>query len=443
MGFDEFLNQKTIYKGFLINLQVRENQPLNKKKYYKMKKINISYFAVLLAFFLMFIYSSCRKTSPFYEMDNLSSEMEFEGSVAAPIVNTRFHINSYLPEGDSSLWMTFDENDLAHFRMYLHLGEYTSNELINNIPYPAGSGFVIPSFTTQIETNSGKLKIYANSLSGHLYFNDPKITLRITNDIPILTFFKIDTLEFFNQDMKSISKTLGSVYTINSPLTKGIPALTDIVIDKTSMPELPDVFSPVPKYTSFSLSVGSPDNQAIPFGIDGTEKLNIDADIDLPLDARLTDFMLGDTVAFSFDTNYDNVNSATLKIELENGFPFDAYTQIYFADTTANGSIGNMIDSVFADVTDPNISGKGWLLNPSNVNSSGVVTSSNKTMVQITLTRERLQNLIDKKSSQILITTKLNTYKSNEPDKLYIKIYSYYIMGVKIGIKADYNMSTK
>ncbi len=412
----------------------------------KYTKTAISFISVSILI-ILFSVNSCRKEVNFEEIDNFVNDTsvgmitrigQIKGSIAMPLVNTRFTITSYLPETDSTFWMEIDDNDMAHFRMYLTMNEYSSSDLFSHINYPAPTGFVVPAFTKQLRTDTTKIKLYANALAGRLFFADPKITIKVSNSIPLVTYFKLDTLTFYDDDNNSLSNTSNTSYQIDAPLTKGEIKTKDILIDKNSMPELPEVFSPIPKTTSFLLTIGSETNQALPFELDGSEKIKIDADIDLPLDARLVDFAMGDTIPFVIDDDIEQITSATLKIELENGFPFDALTQIYFADSTATGEIGTMIDSLFTDTSNDNISEKGWLLSPPDVDNNGIVTGSTKTLITLKIDSERLEKLNKNKSSFIVIKTKFNTYKSGDPDKMFIKIYSYYKMGVKIGIKVDY-----
>ena len=409
----------------------------------KNSKQYISFSILFLVLFISFV--SCRKEFKFEEIEsiknaeNIQDKIEIDGSIAIPIVNTEFTISNYLPEMDSSFYVEIDNTDLAHFRMYIPLGEFTTNQIFSHIIYPAPMGYVVPGFTKQINTNLGKIKLYSNSISGHLFFDDPKITLKVKNTIPLTTYFRIDSLNFLDDNDLPISKTPGTLYEIAVPVNTGDTAKTDIVLNKTVIPELPELFSPIPKNLSMVLTLGNLENQALPFWIDGSEKMTVDADIDLPLDVRLYNLVRKDTVKFSFNEDTKNVTSATLKLIFNNGFPLESVVQVYFADSTIFGKAGNIVDSLFTDTSEPNVTANGWNLTSAQVDANGKVTGSTPSVLKMELTLEKLEKLKSKKQSFILIGVKFNSNKSQEPDKKFVKIYSDYKMGIKMGVKFNYS----
>jgi hypothetical protein len=213
---------------------------------------------------------------------------------------------------------------------------------------------------------------------------------------------------------------------------------SDILIDTTEMPVLPEVFSPVPKYISFYLSMGNHTLQNLPFDVTGEEQMNVGVDIDLPLDVLLDTLVMGDTTDFKLtDDTYEQIKSLTLRIRINNGFPIDGYSQIYFADTTDTGEIGNLVDSVFTDLNHPFISESGWNLVAADTDASGIVTQPNESDIEIFIDQERLNSLRNLQASKLIITGKLNSLQSDEG--FFIKILGNYKMGVKIAVKADFD----
>jgi len=316
----------------------------------------------------------------------------------------------------------------------------TMSEIYPLVPYPVISGIPIPADTFAIQTDTSKMKVYDKLLSGKLFFQNPTITFHIDNYIPIVTFFKMDTLTFHQTDGTALSHTSVNEFTIAAPIDSGAFEHTDVVIDTTEVPILAEVFSPVPKFISFYLSTGSHTNQILPFGINGTEQMKVDIDIDLPLDARLDTIIMTDTMNFNI-TNDTRVKSATLKIKFENGFPIDGLTQIYFTDTTAVGEAGILIDSVFTDTNHINISEEGWHLDPAETDAQGIVTVPHESDILIFIDQIRMQNLIQRHASKIIIRGKLNTY--NAASGQFIKILGDYSMGIQIAVKLDFDASTK
>ncbi len=398
------------------------------------------FISAALLFAIIFTSNSCRKNFSLDEFDKLSTDsLHFEGSFAAPIVNTELTLINFIPATDSSLWAEVDENNLIHLKMYYKdLFCPTMADIYPGV-YPVPAGASVPPNSFAFQTDTSKMKVYDKLLSGKLFFQNPSITFHIFNYIPVVTFFKLDTLTFHQLDGTALSHTSADEFTITAPTTAGSFEQTDIVIDTTEVPILSQVFSPVPKFVSFYLSAGSHTSQTLPFGVDGTEPMNVDAEIDLPLDARLDTIIMTDTVDFSI-TNDTRIKSATLKVKFKNGFPVDGLTQIYFTDTTATGEIGNIIDSVFTDTNHINISEEGWHLEPAETDAQGIVTVPHESEILSFIDQTRIQNLIQRHATKIVIRGNLNTY--NSVSGQFIKILGNYTMGIQMAVKLDFEAST-
>ncbi len=405
-------------------------------------KNQIKFFiSVVLIFIVIISFDSCRKNFSLNEFDNLTTDsLHFEGSFAAPIVNTELTLINFLPKTDSSLWAEVDANNLIHLRMYFkNLLSPTFSEIYPLLITPAPAGTPVPADTFAIQTDTSKMKVYNKLLSGKLFFQNPSITFHIDNYIPIVTFFKIDTLTFHQSDGTALTHTSANEFSIAAPTVAGTSKHTDIVLDTTEVPLLSQVFSPVPQFISFYLSSGSHTTQTLPFAVTGDEKMNIDVDIDLPLDAKLDTIVMADTMNFTL-FNDERIKSATLKIKFDNGFPIDGFTQIYFTDSTATGGVGNIIDSVFTDTNLINISDEGWHLEAAETDAQGIVTVSHESDIFIFLNQDRIKNLIQRHASKMIIRGNLNSYMQDTG--LFIKILGDYTMGVQIAVKLDFEAST-
>jgi hypothetical protein len=312
-------------------------------------------------------------------------------------------------------------NDLVTLQM---------NQIFDMVPYPAGSGFPIPADSTALQSDTSKLKVYTKFVDGKLFFKNPSITFRIDNAIPVITYFKMDTVTFHNADGLAISHTSDKDYVIDAPTISGEIIHSDVVIDTTELPILPEVFSPVPKFISFYMSMGNHSMQNLPFDVTGNEQIKVDVDIDLPLDARLDTVVMTDTANFMQNKNFpDWIKTATLRIRFINGFPLQTNTQIYFADTTATGDIGSIIDSVFTD------SETGWVMEPAQTDANGIVTTSQPSNIEIILDQNRIDFLRQNNASKLIIVAKLNSWNTQQGQ--FVKILGYYKMGVRISLKVD------
>ena len=407
-----------------------------------MKKLIIS--AVILSFVISLIsLQSCRRNFEFKEFSNIDDSLHLTGSVAIPLLDTKFTLGQYIPHIDSSLWVESDADDLMHLRMYYKdLITLTMSQIYSG-ETPASQGTVITAQTYDMRSDTSKMKVHDKSLSGHLFFRDPKITFKFNNSIPLLSFFRLDTITFHDVNETQITHTENTDHTIKFPTISGISVKDSILIDKNVVPDLPSVFSPIPKYISFYVTAGSRDDQALPFGVTGEEEIKIDVDIDLPLDARLEDLVLGDTIPLDWgDATYSQAKEVEIRIEFDNGFPVEAISQIYFADSTYNGDPKNYIDSVFTDVSQASIDERGWILEGAGIDGSGIVTIPTPVSRIVTIIDQaRVQNLKDKHATKFIVKTQLNSRQSHDPTQ-YVRLYSYYKFGVKLAVRLDFEGNT-
>jgi len=403
-------------------------------------KHKISIFIVIsVLFFVAIQLNSCRKDFSFKEFDNLSDSIHLTGAIAVPLINTELSIKDALPSLemflDSSLWIELDEQDLIHLKMYykdLHV--IKMSDIFNNTPFPIPQGVLVPKDSVIVQSDTSKMKIYDKMFGGKLFFRNPKIRFYISNNIPLATFFRMDTLDFYKSDGTLLSNNEHISYSIDAPANSGETVKDTILIDKSVMPVLPDAFSPIPKLVSFMFSAGSHLDQNLPFAVDGNEEMHIDAEIDLPLDARLDTILLADTIPLPenwIGENIKQIKEANLRVLFSNGFPIDAYTQIYFADTLVTGEIGNNIDSIF------NEHSYGWHLESAGIDAAGNVTTPNKTEpINITLDQSRLQQLVDSHATRVVVVAYVNT--KNVANGNYVRLRGSDKISVKIGFMAKY-----
>jgi len=144
--------------------------------------------------------------------------------------------------------------------------------------------------------------------------------------------------------------------------------------------------------------------------------------IDFPLRGYASGFLISDTVEFELQ-NIEGIDSATFRINVDNGFPASAYTQIYFADSNYV-----VLDSML-------INPSALLVESAQVDANGKVTQPTHKMIDEPFSKLRLNHLFTAK--KLLIVSVIDT--KDAPNSL-IEIYDYYKMDVKIGVRASYNL---
>lgn len=394
------------------------------------KKNNYILYILVL---LIFISSACQKSigdffnEQFPETSNSSNQMIIDGQVAVPILNTSFQLANFIPNSkDSSLWIELDANKFIHFRMYFKDIFAISPSDISLIYLPT-----LPKDSLTFKTDSSSLNLFSKMLDGHLFFNEPKITLIFHNQLPVKLFVRIDSLNF-----NSFLGTYRMGQTTKHYIAKGgdngsYTTDTEIILDKTSegFSNFPNMFTPIPKNINFVITAGN--DKDTTYNGSGNERLKMDFDFDLPSDLRIDSLVMIDTFPLTIDSASSPITGLTLKIFFDNEFPFSGKTQIQFADTNSTGEANNIVLELFDN--------DGWEFGSSVTNASGETISSTKSNVTITLTDAQLKTLTESHVSRLILKSTLNSY--NTSSSQFVKLFTFYKLGIKIGAKVDYSVN--
>jgi hypothetical protein len=138
--------------------------------------------------------------------------------------------------------------------------------------------------------------------------------------------------------------------------------------------------------------------------------------MEVPLSLIADSLVLVDTLDFNLinQTN-SNVESGKFKLLVDNGFPMDANTSLYFLDNT-----DLIIDSLWTKKT----------INRSETDKNGRVSSKTRTVINFEITKEKMD--IIKMASKVYIIANFHTFDLSSQEKKYFRIYSDYSFGVKL-----------
>ncbi|MDD3875341.1 MAG: hypothetical protein PHT69_01850 [Bacteroidales bacterium] len=140
--------------------------------------------------------------------------------------------------------------------------------------------------------------------------------------------------------------------------------------------------------------------------------LKIILNLDIPLSLKATALTLSETFDFEMSEpeNKNFIIQGTFKLIADNGFPFDALVQLFLLDEN-----DTLLDSLLFN----NLA----LAAP--LNSSGIVESVNRTVMEAPMPPEKLDKLFLTKKMNLRIV--FDTHSSE-----YIKIYDFYRIGLKL-----------
>lgn len=287
------------------------------------------------------------------------------------------------------------------------------------------------------EPDTMVLDIFASSntnggSSGTFYLENPKIKVIIGNSYGLPIKAHVD-------EFSTYSDRFGTTSLNGLPDPIKVPNVTkadmgkilrdSFYLDKNNS-NIQALLSNVPE--SFIYGAGfiiNPPGSKVRNFILYNSQIRFTVDIDIPLFGSADGFVLEKKQPFSldFDDDVADLESATLRLYLENEFPVDVGVQIYFLDT-----LGKVLDSL--------IQPSQLLLTSPVVGPNGKIISPTSKTMDFVLDQKRINSI--KNATDIKIRGTLNTYKPGsglQPPVRFLSEYGFY---VKLGVQAKALIST-
>ncbi len=289
---------------------------------------------------------------------------------------------------------------------------------LNNLNMARAYGY-FGQRTLSITGDSSKIELFNNTLYGNLSFNDPHVTFNLSNSfgIPInsqvTSFYAISNTGVSTPITNSIPNPLP----IGAPTVVGQTATGSFFVDKTNS-NINTILDQNPRYIAFDIDAISNSPSPSYNFITDSSRFAVDVEVNLPLRGSANGFSVSDTSDFELD-NIQELKKAIFRINAQNGFPADAYVQVYFTD-----SAGLVLDSLLSDPTD-------FIIASGLLDSDGRVILPYKKMRDEEFGPDRLRNIYHAK--KLIIFSEVNT--QNAPIQQ-VPIYSTYRLDIKIGVHA-------
>jgi hypothetical protein len=271
------------------------------------------------------------------------------------------------------------------------------------------------------------IRIFNKTIEGNVNFENPMVHVYAYNSfgMPLQLTFN----SFFATD--------GPVGTSNVALTgTGIPSPwnigaasglgqimeTHFDLDKTNS-TIWDAIAMAPKKFIADISGLSNPGGGVSnnFALD-TSRLNVDAQIEIPMFGKAWNFILGDTIDLEFGQDMDKVEFMLFNINTTNGFPVEAIQQMYFLNDA-----GQAIDSLLVPEQ------QTLTAAPCNGAPDYRVTQSVQKHTESRLEHDRVVPL--KNCKKIFIRAKLLTSQSGTE---LVKFYSDYSLLVRIALRVKF-----
>lgn len=271
--------------------------------------------------------------------------------------------------------------------------------------------------------DSSRITLFDNFSSGNLYFEDPKMTFSLSNSFGMPIDAHATSLAAIGASGNLIAFTgaIPNPLPVNYPAAAGQVATSSFTLDKTNS-NIQAVIGQAPRYIVYSLNATS--NLPAPtynFMLD-TSSFKADIQIDFPLRGYASGFTVQDTAPFQLE-KIDEIESAVFRINIDNGYPASAFTQVYFTDSNYV-----VLDSILSNP-------QNLVIESAQIDANGRVTTHTRKTTDEPFSNARLQHLYTAK--KVLIRSVLDTKDSPARN---IEIYDDYRLDVKIGVRAQLNV---
>lgn len=306
-----------------------------------------------------------------------------------------------------------------------------SNTFSNIIPYYAKGYF--GQNTLNVGPSETEFSLFKRIESGSIQLEDVNFNLKIENPIGLDARAYINNLSSINTRTGTtinLSNTIvGAPININRaaesggvvfPYTVNFPLTTSNSNIRQMIENLPDKFGYSMQINTNPLGNVSGSNDFI-----YSDKLmKAQMNMEIPLSLVATNLTLVDTLDLNFSgKSAQNVNSGTITVFADNGFPFDATLQIYLLNDA-----NVIVDSI---LTNANI------IDEAPLNSNLRVIDKRLTQIAVHFSEIKMNLLQNTK--KVILKVKFNT--SAQPQ--YVKIYSEYTMDVKLVGDFNYTIQLK
>ena len=312
----------------------------------------------------------------------------------------------------------------------INFGDVVSikNQFIGIVPEYA-KGYFGHSFIN-VGPDSTPFSLFDHISSGTLSLEDMNIGLSIENNIGADARLTINNLSSINTKSNStVALSANSVIGAPINITRAVDnfgVITPTTYSFSLTPSNSNIkafFENMPDMLSYKLGV-----EVNPLGnVSGNNDfvyydklMKTELNMTIPLSIIANDLTLGDTVDLGLGKNSGNINSGTLLVYVENGFPFEAEAQLYLLDSDM-------------DIVDSLISTPNTILSP-DLDANHICIGKRESRLVIPVDADKMGRM--RHTDKMYIQLKFNT--QGKPS--YVKLYSTYEMKVKVVGEFNYTV---
>ncbi|MBH75851.1 MAG: hypothetical protein CMP68_01620 [Flavobacteriales bacterium] len=258
------------------------------------------------------------------------------------------------------------------------------------------------------------LQIFEDFDSG-LILDDPKFIIRVFNSVGVGASINAG-LSAFSPNLDNAIFLFNEI--IDSPSSEGGAIEQSWVYDKNNS-TIENIIALPPQQIEYfgSANLDGSSSGNLNF-ITSDSKMTLGVEVDFPMSLNIANISLKDTIVIDEIENVNNIESLSLFMNIDNGFPLDTKLDILLRDSISNTTFDTLeIANFSSGITDDN----------------GYLIESFFSKNQFNLNNNQIENL--SKSNQLVLDVTLNT-----EDNKSIKLYSDYEFLVNIGMLINLNL---
>lgn len=267
-----------------------------------------------------------------------------------------------------------------------------------------------------VNNDSSSLSIFDNSNGGAIHFEDPKIEFLISNSFGMPLDAHFNSLYAHSNSGNTNVTGYPDPIPVLSPTILGQTAHTSFTLDNSNS-NIQAAMGQNPTYIGYNVNATSNSAGVTNNFLQDSSRFKVDVRVELPLYGYANGLIIVDTVDFELE-NIEEVQWATFRTNITNGFPMEADVQIYFTDSSFV-----ILDSLIAPYE--------RIINSGLVDINGMVYQPTLKRTDQYFSPTRLPRLYNAK--KIIIRGVINS--ANVPAS--VKIYSDYILDVRLGVQAQ------
>lgn len=271
------------------------------------------------------------------------------------------------------------------------------------------------------------LDVFNNSEGGFFQLTNPQVILTVNNSFGVPVDVEIDQFTSTNNRTGITQNLLLTNFTnsfgIASPNIgdEGETAQTTLEINPGNS-NIGDIIQPAPQTINYAVnSVSNPGSNTSPVNlpnfVTNLSEISLETEVLLPLEGLAHSFILADTLDFNLGDDLSPIDSFSLRLAVNNGFPLGTKVQLYFLN-----ELFEPVDSLF--------NGSTPIFSPAQINGDGIVTNPAQTTTDIGYGAAKTNNI--QNAQHIAIRAELETRDGQQGQ--IVKILDTYNIEVQLGM---------